>query len=184
MDRSELRYLELLSENYPTIADASAEIINLSAVLNLPKGTEIFASDIHGEADAFSHILKNGSGSVRLKIDDAFGDGLTTQEKNELATLAYYPHEKMTLIFSAFESEEEKEAWMRTTIERLVALCKQASGKYTRSKVRKAMPAEFAYAIDELMTENNHAVNRERYHRAIIDSAINIVRGPAFIEAL
>ncbi len=184
MDRSELRYLELLSENYPTIADASAEIINLSAVLNLPKGTEIFASDIHGEADAFSHILKNGSGSVRLKIDDAFGDGLTTQEKNELATLAYYPHEKMTLIFSAFESEEEKEAWMRTTIERLVALCKQASGKYTRSKVRKAMPAEFAYAIDELMTENNHAVNRERYHRAIIDSAINIGRGPAFIEAL
>ena len=141
MDRSELRYLELLSENYPTIADASAEIINLSAVLNLPKGTEIFASDIHGEADAFSHILKNGSGSVRLKIDDAFGDRLTTQEKNELATLAYYPHEKMTLIFSAFESEEEKEAWMRTTIERLVALCKQASGKYTRSKVRKAMPA-------------------------------------------
>ena len=184
MDRSELRYLELLSENYPTIADASAEIINLSAVLNLPKGTEIFASDIHGEADAFSHILKNGSGSVRLKIDDAFGDGLTTQEKNELATLAYYPHEKMTLIFSAFESEEEKEAWMRTTIERLVALCKQASGKYTRSKVRKAMPAEFAYAIDELMTENNHAVNRERYHRAIIDSAINIGRGPAFIEVL
>ncbi len=184
MDRSELRYLELLSENYPTIADASAEIINLSAVLNLPKGTEIFASDIHGEADAFSHILKNGSGSVRLKIDDAFGDRLTTQEKNELATLAYYPHEKMTLIFSAFESEEEKEAWMRTTIERLVALCKQASGKYTRSKVRKAMPAEFAYAIDELMTENNHAVNRERYHRAIIDSAINIGRGPAFIEAL
>lgn len=184
MDRSELRYLELLSENYPTIADASAEIINLSAVLNLPKGTEIFASDIHGEADAFSHILKNGSGSVRLKIDDAFGDGLTTQEKNELATLAYYPHEKMAMILSAFESEEEKEAWMRTTIERLVALCKQASGKYTRSKVRKAMPAEFAYAIDELMTENNHAVNRERYHRAIIDSAISIGRGPAFIEAL
>ncbi|MCI9629058.1 MAG: fructose-1,6-bisphosphatase [Eggerthellaceae bacterium] len=184
MDRSELRYLELLSENYPTIADASAEIINLSAVLNLPKGTEIFASDIHGEADAFSHILKNGSGSVRLKIDDAFGDGLTTQEKNELATLAYYPHEKLSMILSTFESEEEKEAWMRTTIERLVALCKQASGKYTRSKVRKAMPAEFAYAIDELMTENNHAVNRERYHRAIIDSAISIGRGPAFIEAL
>ncbi len=184
MDRSELRYLELLSENYPTIADASAEIINLSAVLNLPKGTEIFASDIHGEADAFSHILKNGSGSVRLKIDDAFGDGLTTQEKNELATLAYYPHEKLSMILSTLKSEEEKEAWMRMTIERLVALCKQASGKYTRSKVRKAMPAEFAYAIDELMTENNHAVNRERYHRAIIDSAISIGRGPAFIEAL
>lgn len=184
MDRSELRYLELLSENYPTIADASAEIINLSAVLNLPKGTEIFASDIHGEADAFSHILKNGSGSVRLKIDDAFGDGLTTQEKNELATLAYYPHEKLSMILSTFESEEEKEAWMRTMIEHLVTLCKQASGKYTRSKVRKAMPAEFAYAIDELMTENNHAVNRERYHRAIIDSAISIGRGPAFIEAL
>ncbi len=184
MQTSDLRYLELLSKSYPTIADASAEIINLSAVLNLPKGTEIFASDIHGEHDAFSHILKNGSGSIRLKIDDAFGDTLSTKEKNELATLAYYPHEKMAMIFPAIESKEQQDEWMRTTIERLVKLCKQASGKYTRSKVRKAMPDEFAYAIDELMTENNHAVDRERYHRAIIDSAINIGRGPAFIEAL
>ncbi len=184
MQTSDLRYLELLSKSYPSIADASAEIINLSAVLNLPKGTEIFASDIHGEHDAFSHILKNGSGSIRLKIDDAFGDTLSTKEKNELATLAYYPHEKMAMIFPALESKEQQDAWMRTTIERLVKLCKQASGKYTRSKVRKAMPDEFAYAIDELMTENNHAVDRERYHRAIIDSAINIGRGPAFIEAL
>ncbi len=184
MQTSDLRYLELLSKSYPSIADASAEIINLSAVLNLPKGTEIFASDIHGEHDAFSHILKNGSGSIRLKIDDAFGDTLSTKEKNELATLAYYPHEKMAMIFPALKTKEQQDAWMRTTIERLVKLCKQASGKYTRSKVRKAMPDEFAYAIDELMTENNHAVDRERYHRAIIDSAINIGRGPAFIEAL
>lgn len=184
MNTSDLRYLELLSKSYPTIADASAEIINLSAVLSLPKGTEIFASDIHGEHDAFSHILKNGSGSIRLKIDDAFGDTLSAQEKNELATLVYYPHEKMAMILPKFDSKEAEEAWMRTTIERLIALSKQVSGKYTRSKVRKAMPAEFAYAIDELMTENNHAVNRERYHRAIIDAAINIGRGQAFIEAL
>ena len=143
-----------LSQSFPTIADASAEIINLSAVLSLPKGTEIFASDIHGEHEAFSHLLRNGSGSVRLKIDDAFGDVLTAQEKRDLATLVYYPREKMRLDLPAAPDED---AWVSTAAERLVALCKQASGKYTRSKVRKALPAEFAYVLEELMTEIGRA---------------------------
>lgn len=181
MEATDLHYLELLSESFPTIADASAEIINLSAVLSLPKGTELFASDIHGEFEAFSHLLKNGSGSVRLKIEDAFGEILTPKEKSELATLIYYPREKMELVLP---DVSDKHAWFATMIERLIAVCKQASGKYTRSKVRKALPDEFAYAIDELMTENNHAVNREEYHQAIIDSAIRTGRGAEFVEAL
>ena len=181
MDERDLRYLRLLSQSFPTIADASAEIINLSAVLSLPKGTEIFASDIHGEHEAFSHLLRNGSGSVRLKIDDAFGDVLTAQEKRDLATLVYYPREKMRLDLAAAPDED---AWVSTAAERLVALCKQASGKYTRSKVRKALPAEFAYVLEELMTENNHAVDRAAYHRAIIDAVIRTGRGQAFVEAL
>ncbi len=181
MDQDELRYLELLSEKFPTIADASAEIINLSAVLSLPKGTELFASDIHGEYEAFAHLLKNGSGSVRLKIDDAFGDVLTEAEKRQLATVIYYPHEKMDLVLSTVT---DGDAWLRETIERLVKVAKQASGKYSRSKVRKALPPEFAYAIEELTTENNHAVNREQYHAAIIQSVLDTGRGRAFVEAL
>ena len=183
MDQDELRYLELLAEKFPTIADASAEIINLTAVLDLPKGTELFASDIHGEYDAFAHVLKNGSGSVRLKIEDAFGPSLTEAEKRQLATVIYYPREKMGLILDGMSSQEE-EAWIRQTIERLITVMKQASGKYTRSKVRKALPSEFAYAIEELTTENNHAVNREQYHRTINQAVLDPGRGRAFVEAL
>lgn len=181
MDADELRYLELLSESFPTAADASAEIINLSAILSLPKGTELFASDIHGEYEAFSHLLRNGSGSVRLKIEDAFGTFLSEGEKRELATLIYYPHEKLKI---ALAQAEDENAWIAAIIDRLVAVAKQASGKYTRSKVRKAFPEEFAYAIDELMTENNNAVDRKAYHRAIIDAVIKAGRGPAFVESL
>ena len=181
MDSTELRYLELLSESFPNEAAASGEIINLNAILSLPKGTELFASDIHGEYEAFAHLLKNGSGAVRLTIDDAFGEFLSQSEKRELATLIYYPREKMRLVFSQVE---DKDAWLADIIERLVAVAKQASGKYTRSKVRKAFPPEFAYAIDELMAENNHAVDRKTYHRSIIDAAIRVGRGEAFVEAL
>lgn len=181
MDAEELRYLTLLSESFPTVADASAELINLSAILSLPKGTELFASDIHGEYEAFSHLLRSGSGSIRMKIDDVFGDSLTEAQKRQLATLIYYPHEKLKLVLPTLG---DKEAWMTATVERLIAVAKKASGKYSRSKVRKAFPREFAYAIEELMAENNSAVDREGYHRAIIDSVVRIGRGPAFIESL
>lgn len=184
MEPERLRYLELLSESFPNVPAATAEIINLSAVLNLPKGTEIFASDIHGEYEAFAHLLRNGSGSIRLKIEDAFGSTLSDDEKRNLATLIYYPHEKMAQDLEALATEEEQRAWFLRTIERLIALCKQASGKYTCSKVRKALPPEFAYAIQELMNENNIAVDREEYHRAIVDAVLMTQRAEAFVVEL
>ncbi len=141
MDANELRYLKLLSKSFPTAAKASAEIINLNAILNLPKATEVFASDVHGEYTAFIHLLRNGSGSVKLKIDDAFGDELTEAEKSSLAALIYYPTEKMAAVLPGVADEN---AWYAQTILKLVAVCKQAAGKHSRSKVRKAMPADFA----------------------------------------
>ena len=181
VDAQEKRYLELLSRSFPTAAEASTEIINLNAILNLPKGTEVFASDIHGEYVAFAHILRNGSGAVRFRIDDAFGDMLSSQDKRALATLIYYPREKMEAVLA---EEEDPNSWYATTLLRLVAVCKQAAGKYTRSKVRKAMPEDFAYIIEELMTESNLAVDKKAYYNAIIDAVIRTNRAKALIESM
>ena len=181
MDATEKRYLELLSRSFPTVAAASAEIINLSAILNLPKATEFFASDIHGEYEAFSHILRNGSGSIRLKIDDVFGDTLPESEKRALATLIYYPREKAKLTLSQVE---DANAWYAVTVPRLVEVCERAARKYTRSKVRRALPREFAYIIEELLTEDRHGVDKDAYYSAIIDAAVRTGRGVALIEAL
>ena len=176
-----MRYLELLSRLFTSADKASAEIINLSAILNLPKGTEFFASDIHGEYEAFSHTLRNGSGSIRLKIDDVFGDSLSENEKRSLATLIYYPREKMELVLSQVD---DAEAWYAVTLQRLVAVCKRAAQKYTRSRVRKALPKDFAYIIEELMTENRHGVDKQAYYAAIVDAVIRTDRGGALVEAL
>ena len=176
-----MRYLELLSRLFPSADKTSAEIINLSAILNLPKGTEFFASDIHGEYEAFSHTLRNGSGSIRLKIDDVFGDSLSENEKRSLATLIYYPREKMELVLSQVD---DAEAWYAVTLQRLVAVCKRAAQKYTRSRVRKALPKDFAYIIEELMTENRHGVDKQAYYAAIVDAVIRTDRGGALVEAL
>ncbi|OUO89427.1 fructose-bisphosphatase class III [Gordonibacter sp. An230] len=181
MDVSEKRYLELLSRSFPTAAKASAEIINLSAILNLPKGTEFFASDIHGEYEAFSHILRNGSGSIRLKIDDVFGDALGEAEKRSLATLIYYPREKMEIELAR---TDDAQAWYERMLPRLVAVCKRAARKYTRSRVRRALPEDFAYIIEELMTEKSDGVDKRAYYVAIIDAVIRTGRGGALIEAL
>lgn len=181
MDVTNKRYLELLSRSFPTADKASAEIINLSAILNLPKGTEFFASDIHGEYEAFSHTLRNGSGSIRLKIDDVFGDALSAEEKRSLATLIYYPREKTELVLSQVD---DAEAWYAVTLPRLVAVCKRAAQKYTRSRVRKALPRDFAYIIEELMTENRHGVDKQAYYAAIIDAVIRTDRAAALVEAL
>ena len=181
MEADQKRYLELLARSFPTQELAAAEIINLSAILNLPKGTEFFCSDIHGESEAFSHILRNGSGSIRLKVDEAFGDQLTEAEKRELATLIYYPREKAKLILAGVEDER---AWYATVVPRLVAVCKRAARKYTASRVRKALPAEFAYIIEELMNEDNHGVDKEAYYAGILDAAVRTGRGIALIEAL
>ena len=144
MKKDELRYLQRLAEIYPTIGKASTEIINLQSILNLPKGTEHFMSDLHGEYQAFSHVLRNGSGAVRKKIDDVFGHTLSNNDKRSLATLIYYPKEKMDLVK---DTEEDMENWYKITLYRLIEICKTTASKYTRSKVRKALPADYAYVI-------------------------------------
>lgn len=181
MDATEQRYLELLSRSFPTAAKASAEIINLSAILNLPKGTEFFASDIHGEYEAFSHILRNGSGSIRLKVDDVFGDSLSEAEKRTLATLIYYPREKMRLILA---DAADPDAWFEATLPLLVAMCRRAARKYTRSKVRKLLPPDFACLIEELLTEDRHGVDKEAYYAGIVRAVIRTGRAEDLVEAL
>ena len=146
-------YLKSLSKQFPTIADAATEIINLQAILSLPKGTEHFLTDIHGEYEQFNHVLKNGSGSVRRKIDEEFGNTLSVKDKRSLATLIYYPQEKLELVCQEEEDQDVLEDWFKITIHRLVQMTKRVSSKYTRSKVRKALPHDFSYVIEELITE-------------------------------
>ena len=164
MTTEELRYLQRLAELYPTIGKASTEIINLQSILNLPKGTEHFLSDIHGEYQAFSHVLRNGSGAVRKKVDDVFGHTLSNQDKRSLATLIYYPKEKIELVK---KQEEDMENWYKITLYRLIEVCKTTASKYTRSKVRKALPADYAYVIEELITEKAEVLDKEAYYDAL-----------------
>lgn len=181
MKELEARYLERLSQLYPTIAKASTEIINLQAILNLPKGTEHFLTDIHGEHEAFSHVLKNGSGSVRRKIDDVFGNTMSSRDKQSLATLIYYPKEKMDRIK---QEEDNMEDWYKITLYRLIEVCKRTASKYTRSKVRKALPPDFAYVIEELITEKSVITDKESYYNSIVTTIIRIGRAEKFIVAL
>ncbi len=181
MKKEELRYLKRLGELYPTIGKASTEIINLQSILNLPKGTEHFMSDLHGEYEAFSHVLRNGSGAVRKKIDDVFGHTLSNSDKRSLATLIYYPREKMEIVR---KTEEDMENWYKITLYRLIEVCKTTASKYTRSKVRKALPADYAYVIEELITEKAEVLDKEAYYDAIVDTIIEIGRAENFIIAL
>ena len=181
MKNLETRYLERLSDLYPTIAAASTEIINLQAILNLPKGTEHFLTDIHGEYEAFSHVLKNGSGSVRRKIDDVFGNAMSLKDKKALATLIYYPKEKMDIIK---RSETNMDDWYRVHLYLLIEVAKRAASKYTRSKVRKALPKDFAYVIEELITEKAEVHDKESYYNEIISTIIRIGRAQEFIIAI
>lgn len=175
------RYLTRLSDLYPTIAAASTEIINLQAILNLPKGTEHFLTDVHGEYEAFSHVLKNGSESVRRKIEDVFGNTMSAADKKSLATLIYYPRAKMDLIR---QTETNMEDWYKVHLYRLIEVAKRAASKYTRSKVRKALPPNFAYVIEELITEKAEVHDKESYYNEIISTIIRIGRAEDFIEAI
>ena len=181
MESMKMKYLERLSELYPNIARASTEIINLQAILNLPKGTEHFITDIHGEYEAFSHVLKNGSGSVRRKIDQVFGHTMSQKEKKSLATLIYYPKEKLDLVK---KTETNMEEWYKITLYRLIEVCKRTASKYTRSKVRKALPADFSYVIEELITEKPELLDKESYYDQIIHTIIEISRAEEFIVAM
>lgn len=181
MRNLEERYLDRLSDLYPTIAAASTEIINLQAILNLPKGTEHFITDVHGEYEAFSHVLKNGSGSVRRKINDVFGNTLSTRDKQSLATLIYYPKDKIAQVK---KTESNMEDWYKINLYRLIEVSKRAASKYTRSKVRKALPKDFAYVIEELITERSEINDKESYYNEIIMTIIRIGRAEEFIIAI
>jgi len=182
METIELKYLKSLSNQYPTIAAASTENINLQSISNLPKGTEHFLSDVHGEYEQFNHVLKNGSGSVRRKIDDEFGNTLSNKDKKTLATLIYYPTEKLEIV--ALEEKDCIEDWYKITLHRLVQITKRVASKYTRSKVRKALPKDFAYIIEELITEKAEIQDKEAYYNEIIRTIIRIGRAQDFITAL
>ena len=176
------KYLRLLSEHFPTQQAVFTEIINLQAILNLPKGTEHFMSDLHGEYEAFMHILNNCSGVVREHVDEIFGNDLSDQEKADLCTLIYYPHEKIAL---AHDAHRDSPTWYKAMLDELIAVARRLSSRYTRSKVRKAIPHEYAYIIDELLhthpDENNYRV---RYHERIIDSILETGSTEDFISSL
>ncbi len=177
----DMRYLQLLSQSFPTVADASTEIINLQAILNLPKGTEHFLADVHGEHEAFQHVLKNASGNIKRKINELFGNELRESEKRELCTLIYYPEEKLELVK---ENEKELNDWYHITIHQLVKVCRDISSKYTRSKVRKSLPSDFSYIIQELLHERTDNLNKTAYVSAIINTIISTGRGDDFIIAI
>ena len=176
-----MHYLQLLSNSFPTIAAASTEIINLEAIMNLPKGTEHFLADLHGESAAFQHVLKNASGNIRRKVSELFKGDIRESERRELCTLIYYPEEKLELIKAA---EEDIDDWYHITIHRLVAVCRDVSSKYTRSKVRKSLPEEFAYIIEELLHERTDDNDKAAYVSVIVDTIISTGRADDFICAL
>jgi len=177
----DLRYLTLLAQSFPTVAEASTEIINLQAILNLPKGTEHFLADLHGEYEAFQHVLKNASGNIKRKVNDIFGTTLREAEKRELCTLIYYPEQKLELVK---ESETDINDWYHITIHQLVSVCRDVSSKYTRSKVRKSLPTDFKYIIQELLHERVDDSNKAAYVNGIIETIISTGRADDFIVAI
>ena len=178
---SDLRYLNLLSQSFPSVAAASTEIINLEAILNLPKGTEHFLADLHGEYQAFRHILKNASGNIKRKVNELFGSEIRESEKKELCTLIYYPEEKLELVKA---SDEDIDDWYHITIHQLVRVCRDVSSKYTHSKVRKSLPPDFCYIIEELLHERSDDTNKTAYVKVIVDTIITTGRADDFIIAL
>ena len=177
---SQLKYLKLLSKQYSTISKASAEIINLKAILNLPKGTEHFLSDIHGEYEPFVHVLKNASGVVKRKIEELFGNTMIECERKRLATIVYYPEQKLDLIEKE-ETQEEIEDFYRITIHRLIELLRYCSSKYTRSKVRKFLPQDFRYIIEELLHPDSSSPHKGEYYKSIVDNIVDTDRARVFI---
>ena len=180
-DEFDKHYLQLLSQSFPTIADAAKEIINLEAIMNLPKGTEHFLADIHGESEAFQHVLKNASGNIKRKVNELFGNTIRESEKKELCTLIYYPEEKLELIKA---QETDLDDWYRITIHQLVRVCRDVSSKYTRSKVRKSLPEDFSYIIEELLHERTDDIDKAAYVAVIVNTIISTGRADDFICAI
>ncbi|MBR4522300.1 MAG: fructose-1,6-bisphosphatase [Prevotella sp.] len=181
---SDMHYLQLLAKSFPNVAAASNEIINLSAILNLPKGTEHFLADIHGEHEAFLHVLKNASGRISKKVDEIFGEYMPTSAKKELCTLIYYPEQKLELVKSQLEDHDKRAEWYRMTLNQLVMVFREISSKYTRSRVRKSLPPEYSYILEELLHERAEEKNKAGYVSVIIDEIISTDSADDFIIAL
>ena len=176
------KYLELLSKEYRNINEVTEEIINLQAIINLPKGTEMFLSDIHGEYEPFVHILNNGGGIIKSKIDSIFGNTTTEKERATLATLIYYPEEKLKLVK---QKKQDLKEWYTITLYRLIEVAQKISSKYTRSKVRKAINSGFEYVIDELLhSQAGNEKDKEKYYTAIIKTIIDLEQAENFIIAI
>ncbi|HPX99689.1 MAG TPA: fructose-bisphosphatase class III, partial [Bacteroidaceae bacterium] len=181
MERS-IEYLQLLSKSFPSIAAASTEIINLEAILNLPKGTEHFVTDIHGEYDAFDYVLRSASGVIQQKIEAVFGSDLSDEEKRSLSALISYPEAKMRAVKSEVSDIDE---WYKVSLMQLIAVLTRVSSRYTRSKVRKALPRDYAYIIEELMHETRGAfLSKHNYVKAIVDTIVSTGRARYFIIAI
>ena len=183
-DSYTLNYLKLLSRNFPNVATASTEIINLEAILNLPKGTEHFLADLHGEYEAFQHVLRNASGTIKRKVGEIFNETLSILEQKEICTLIYYPEKKLQLIKAQYTDSSLLEDWYFITINRLVKVCRNVSSKYTRSKVHKALPADFSYIIQELLHENSNELNKQAYVDVIVKTIISTEQADSFIVAM
>lgn len=178
------KYLDLLSQKFDSAEKLSTEIINLESILELPKGTEHFVSDLHGEYESFQHVLRNGSGNVRAKINDIFKDKLSQQEINDLAALVYYPEEKLKLVKNNFDSIGTLNIWYITTIQRLIDLITYCSSKYTRSKLRKALPEQYVYIIEELLYKSNEFHNKKPYYETLVNQIIELEQSDDLIIGL
>ena len=179
---ADMRLLEILSQTFPNSSSASTEIINLEAIMNLPKGTEHFVADIHGEHEAFLHILRNASGNIKRKVKELFAESLTDREIRELCTLIYYPEKKLEMIKE--KNEEDLSKYYSVSLYRLIQVCQSVSSKYTRSKVRKVLPRQFAYIIEELLHESPIDDDKEAYFQRIIETIIQTGQAQNFITVL
>lgn len=179
--KDDLRYLRLLARDFPTVSSVTTEIINLEAILHLPKPTEHFLADLHGEHEAFQHVLRNASGNIKRKVNELFADSMTEDEKKELCTLIYYPEEKLKQIRQTGAVVDE---YYETQLSKLIKVCRDVSSKYTRSKVRKSLPEEYVYIIEELLHESNDIGNKQAYLNTIVRTIIGTGRAEHFITAL
>ena len=179
--KEDIRYLRLLARDFPTVSSVTTEIINLEAILHLPKPTEHFLADVHGEHEAFQHVLRNASGNIKRKVNELFGDTITAEEKKDLCTLIYYPEAKLKLVR---QSNVDLDEYYSRSLARLIVVCRDVSSKYTRSKVRKSLPEEYAYIIEELLHESNDYQNKQAYLKVIVDTIIGTGRAGHFITAL
>jgi len=179
---ADMRLLEILSQTFPNSSSASTEIINLEAIMNLPKGTEHFVADIHGEHEAFLHILRNASGNIKRKVKELFEESLSEREIRELCTLIYYPEKKLEMINE--KTDEDLSQYYAVSLYRLIQVCQSVSSKYTRSKVRKALPRQFAYIIEELLHENPIDDDKEAYFQRIIETIIQTGQAQNFITVI